>query len=122
MPMGELLREMRRLKFSAYEESGQVLGVMGYEYVGDVVLIRHAYILPRSQRKGIGGLLLTQIEALLTKSRRVKRIIIGTYTGVSWAISFYEKHGYRKSANPHEILMRSYDIPEIQRLNSLTLE
>jgi len=122
MPREELQQEMRRVRFSAYEENGHVLGVMGYEYVGDVALIRHAYILPGSQRKGIGSLLLKEIEDSITKSKRVKRIIIGTYTGASWAISFYEKHGYRKSTNSQDMLTKYYDIPEVQRLNSLTLE
>ncbi len=122
MPTQELQREIRRVRFSAYEENGQVLGVMGYEYVGDVALIRHAYILPALQRKGIGSFLLKQIEDDIIKSKRVKKIIIGTYTAATWAVSFYEKHGYKKSTKPQEILKKYYDIPEVQRLNSLTLE
>jgi GNAT superfamily N-acetyltransferase len=122
MLMEELQQEMKRVNFSAYEEKRQVLGVMGYEYVGDVALIRHAYILPGSQRKGIGSLLLKQIEDTVTQSKGAKRIIIGTYTSASWAIAFYEKHGYEKSANPQDVLKKYYAIPEVQRLNSLTLE
>jgi GNAT superfamily N-acetyltransferase len=122
MPMEELRREFKRVKFLAYEENYQILGVMGYEFIEDVALIRHAYVRPEFQRRGIGSLLLNRIEDLIAKSRRSKTIIIGTYTGASWAISFYERHGYRKSVNPHEILTRYYDIPRVQRLNSLTLE
>ncbi len=122
MPMDELQREMKRVMFLAYEEDGKVLGVMGFEFVGDVALVRHAYVLPESQRKGIGSLLLRRIEDTIAKSRRAMRIIIGTYTNASWAVTFYEKHGYRKSTNPQEILAKYYDIPEVQRVNSLTLE
>ncbi len=122
MPMDELQREIRRVSFLAYEENGNLLGVMGYESIEDVTLIRHAYIRPGSQRRGIGSLLLRRIEDMIAKSNRANRIVIGTYIGASWAISFYEKHGYRKSSNPQEILLKYYDIPEIQRLNSLTLE
>lgn len=122
MSMDELQREISRVSFLAYEENSAVLGVMGYEFVEDVALIRHAYVRPESQRRGIGDLLLRNIENIIVESRRVKKIIIGTYTGVSWAIAFYEKHEYRKSSNPQEILAKYYDIPVIQRLNSLTLE
>jgi len=122
MTMDELQREMERVTFLAYEEEGRVLGVMGYEFVEDVALIRHAYTRPESQGRGIGTLLLTRIEDTITKSNGATRIIIGTYTKATWAISFYKKHGYRESSNPQEILAKYYDIPEVQALNSLTLE
>jgi GNAT superfamily N-acetyltransferase len=122
MPMGELQREMKRVSFLAYEAKGRVLGVMGYEFVEDVALIRHAYTRPESQGKGIGTLLLRRIEDTIAGSNRARKIIIGTYTRASWAISFYQKQGYTESSNPQEILTKYYDIPEVQRLNSLTLE
>ena len=122
MTMDELQGEMNRVSFLAYEENGCVLGVMGYEFVEDVALIRHAYIRPESQGRGIGTLLLSHIEDTIANSRGDTRIIIGTYTKASWAISFYQKRGYRESSNPQEILTKYYDIPEVQRLNSLTLE
>ena len=122
MPMDELQREIKRVTFLAYEQEGRVHGVMGYEFVEDVALIRHAYTSPESQGKGVGTLLLKRIEEIIANSNRATRIIIGTYTRASWAISFYEKHGYRKSSDPQKILTKYYDIPEVQRLNSLTLE
>jgi GNAT superfamily N-acetyltransferase len=122
MPMGELLEEMERVQFLAYAERGEVLGVMGYEYVGDSALVRHAYVCPRAQRKGVGTLLLRQIEGIIARSRKVDRIIIGTYAKASWAISFYEKHGYVRSRDPQIVLKKYYVIPEGQRVNSLTLE
>jgi len=122
MPMAELVEEMKRVKFLAYTEDSEILGVMGYEYVGDVALIRHAYVRPRAQRKGIGALLLNQLEDTIARSRKVDKIIIGTYSEASWAVSFYQKHGYQISRDPQEIMKKYYDIPEVQRLNSLTLE
>src|SRR3954470_8886987 len=41
--------------FWGYEADGALLGVMGTQPVGDVDLIRHAYVLPASQRRGLGG-------------------------------------------------------------------
>jgi GNAT superfamily N-acetyltransferase len=122
MTMEELRRETKRVSFLAHEEDGNMLGVMGYEFIDPVALIRHAYTRPKSQGRGIGSLLLTRIEEIITNSNKATRIIIGTYTRASWAIHFYEKHGYRRSSNPQEILTKYYDIPEVQRLNSLTLE
>ena len=122
MAMEELQREIKRVSFLAYEENGNMLGVMGYEFLDDVALIRHAYTRPTSQGRGIGTLLLRRIEEIITDSNKASRIIIGTYTLATWAIAFYERHGYRKSRNPQEILTKYYDIPEVQRLNSLTLE
>jgi GNAT superfamily N-acetyltransferase len=122
MLMDELQREINRVSFLAYEENGRVLGVMGYEFVEDVALIRHAYTRPEAQGRGIGTLLLSRIEDTIAKSNRATRIIIGTYTKASWAVSFYENRGFRKSSDPQEILTKYYDIPEVQRLNSLTLE
>ena len=122
MTMDELQQEMKRVIFLGYEEEGGVLDVMGYEFVEGVALIRHAYTRPESQGRGIGTLLLSRIEGTIANSNRATRIIIGTYTNASWAISFYQKRGYRESSNPQEILTKYYDIPEVQRLNSLTPE
>ena len=122
MTMDELRQEMKRVSFLAYEEEGHVLGVMGYEFVEDVALIRHAYTRAEFQGRGIGTLLLTRIEDTIANSNRATRIIIGTYSKASWAISFYQKQGYTESSNPQEILTKYYVIPEVQSLNSLTLE
>jgi GNAT superfamily N-acetyltransferase len=122
MTMDELQKETKRVSFLAYVENRKMLGVMGYEFIDNVALIRHAYTLPKSQGRGIGSHLLKRTEDIITNSTKATRIIIGTYTRASWAIRFYEKHGYHKSSNPQEILVKYYDIPEVQRLNSLTLE
>jgi GNAT superfamily N-acetyltransferase len=122
MTMQELQQETKRVSFLAYEKDGNMLGVMGYEFTDHVALIRHAYTRRKSQGKGIGSLLLTRIEEIITNSNKATRIIIGTYTRAYWAIHFYEKHGYQKSSNPQVILTKYYDIPEVQQSNSLTLE
>ncbi|MGC2628196.1 MAG: hypothetical protein WA269_15310, partial [Candidatus Udaeobacter sp.] len=47
--------------FCGYEEAetGGLLGVMGLQQVGDVTLVRHAYVRGSSQKLGIGGQLLS---------------------------------------------------------------
>src|SRR5205823_10892767 len=46
------------VSFSAWEDDGSVVGVMGIQKVKDATLIRHAYVLPGNQGRGIGGALL----------------------------------------------------------------
>ena len=59
MSLDELDREIAAgVAFWGYEENGRLTGVMGIQPVRDVNLIRHAYVLPSSQRRGTGGALL----------------------------------------------------------------
>ena len=67
----------------------QLAGVMGIQPVKDVTLVRHAYVRPEHQGKGIGSLLLQHLETLTDQ-----RILIGTWAAATWAIRFYETHGY----------------------------
>jgi GNAT superfamily N-acetyltransferase len=84
---------------------------MGIQSVRDVDLIRHAYILPVSQRRGIGGALL---EHLRQSSRR--RILIGTWEAADWAIRFYQRHGFELVAPARKTaLLKTYwNIPDRQ--------
>ena len=75
--------------WGAADESGRLAGVMGIQPVRDVELIRHAYVRPALQGKGIGGELLRFLEG---KGRG--RILIGTWAAASWAIAFYQRNGY----------------------------
>jgi hypothetical protein len=65
------------------------LGVMGIQDKGDVVLVRHAYVAPATQRSGVGTSLLRHAESLVDKP-----ILIGTWAAASWAIGFYERNGF----------------------------
>ncbi len=58
MTREELDGEMQRMKFVGWEEDERLVGVMGLEPVADGTLIRHAYVLPEWQRRGIGARLL----------------------------------------------------------------
>jgi GNAT superfamily N-acetyltransferase len=90
MPPDELDREIAAgVMFSGYEAEGVLVGVMGIQAVHDVDLIRHAYVLPDSQRRGIGGALLGHLRRLTTR-----RMLIGTWAAADWAIRFYRLHGF----------------------------
>src|SRR5262249_47866281 len=75
MPRDELDGEISAgVVFWGYEQGGRLTGVMGLQPVRDVDLIRHAYVLPRGQRRGIGGALLEHIRQLSTR-----RMLVGTW-------------------------------------------
>lgn len=91
MPEEELRHEIRSgVEFWGYEKNGELEGVMGLQPLGDVTLIRHAYVRIQSQNQGVGGKLLA---ALCGKSNRP--VLVGTWAAAVWAIRFYEKHGFR---------------------------
>jgi len=120
MSREELEREIAAgVEFSGYEENGELVGVMGIEHVKDVDLIRHAYVLPGNQGKGIGTKLLAHLEK--TSSRPV---LIGTWRDAVWAIEFYERHGYQLVPEERkEPLLRKYwRIPDRQVETSVVLE
>ena len=96
-----------------------LLGVMALEYVKDVALLRHAYVLPGHEREGLGSTLLEHLEGQV---RGVRRIIIGTYVGNYKARGALEKAGYRPSSDPERILRAYYAVPEDRLRTSLTYE
>ena len=75
--------------FWGYEADGELLGVMGIQPVRDVDLIRHAYVLPGSQGRGVGGALLEHL-----RGARGRPMLVGTWAAAEWAIRFYERHGF----------------------------
>jgi GNAT superfamily N-acetyltransferase len=104
--------------FWGYEENGTLIGVMGIQQVKDVTLIRHAYVRTSSQKRGIGGLLLSHLRGLATGP-----VLIGTWADAHWAIRFYERHGFQL-VSPHEkdrLLKKYWTIPECQIETSVVL-
>jgi len=117
MPKQELRREMENMIFFGWEEEGKLVGVMGFQLVRDVTLIRHAYVLPSYQRKGIGTKLLTHLKQM-TKTRC---LLVGTWAHASWAVNFYRKQGFRLVPNKDELLTRYWNIPQRQVETSVVL-
>ena len=117
MPMDELKREMKRITFLGWEVDGELVGVMGLEPVEDVTLIRHAYVLSQWQKQRIGTNLLKHSESLAA----THRLLVGTWADASWAINFYQKHGFALLPNKDELLRTYWDIPQRQIETSVVL-
>jgi N-acetylglutamate synthase-like GNAT family acetyltransferase len=104
--------------FWGYEAAGELAGVMGIQHVQDVTLIRHAYVRTSSQKRGMGGRLLSHLRDLASGP-----MLIGTWAAAVWAIQFYERHGFRM-VSPQEkdrLLKRYWTIPERQIDTSVVL-
>src|SRR4051812_39957783 len=68
MPPDELDGELAAgVRFWGYEAGGALAGIMGLQAVRDVDLIRHAYVAPASQGRGIGGALLEHLTRATTR-------------------------------------------------------
>jgi len=113
----ELRREMKNMAFFGWEEEGKLVGLMGFQPVKDVTLIRHAYVLPDYQGKGIGMRLLDHLKQM-TKS---KHLLVGTWADAIWAVDFYRKQGFELMSNKDELLGRYWDIPQRQVETSVVL-
>jgi GNAT superfamily N-acetyltransferase len=115
----ELDREIAAgVRFSGYEAEGTLLGVMGFQDVGDVDLIRHAYVRPAAQRRGVGGTLLKHAQ-----HQRGRQLLVGTWAAADWAVRFYERHGFELvSSTRTAALLRTYwRIPARQIETSVVL-
>jgi GNAT superfamily N-acetyltransferase len=91
MSAGQLAADIAKgVSFWVYEDPEKGLaGVMGIQPIKDVTLVRHAYVRPDCQGKGVGGALLAHPETLSDGP-----ILIGTWADAAWAIRFYQAHGY----------------------------
>ncbi len=107
------------VEFFGLEEKERIVGVMGVQDVKDVTLLRHAYVLTNCQRKGVGGKLLKYLINL-TKS---SKILVGTWKDATWAIRFYEKHGFKLTSfrEKDKLLRKYWNIPERQIETSVVL-
>jgi GNAT superfamily N-acetyltransferase len=119
MPAAELDAEIAAgVEFWGYEDGGALVGVMGVQHVRDVDLIRHAYVLPASQGRGVGGALLERLRSGATRP-----MLVGTWAAAEWAIRFYERHGFElvPPERTAELLRAYWTIPEGQVATSVVL-
>ena len=100
------------------EEDGALVGVMGLQHVQDVTLIRHAYVRTACRNRGIGARLLSRLREMTDRP-----VLIGTWADASWAIRFYERHGFHV-VDPQEknrLLEKYWNVPERQIETSVVL-
>jgi len=120
MPLEKLQAESQEMTFFGWEESGELVGIMGYQPIGQppaVTLVRHAYVLPDCQRRGVGSALLRYLVVLT----ETPRLLVGTWAAASWAIVFYQRHGFRLLPDGDLLLRTYWHIPNRQRETSVVL-
>jgi GNAT superfamily N-acetyltransferase len=119
MDMRELESEIADgVSFWGSYSDGALIGVMGIQQLDDVDLIRHAYVLPTNQGRGVGGELLLHLRRLSSK-----RMLVGTWAAAQWAIRFYRHNGFELvSRETKTVLLKTYwTIPERQVETSVVL-
>lgn len=119
MSRSELDREVAAgVAFWGYEADGALLGVMGIQHLLGVDLIRHAYVLPGSQGRGIGGALLKHLRYLSSQP-----MLVGTWAAADWAIRFYRQHGFELVSTERKtsLLKAHWTIPDRQIETSVVL-
>jgi GNAT superfamily N-acetyltransferase len=119
MGAAELDREIADgVVFWGYEADGELAGVMGTQAVGEVDLIRHAYVRPERQGRGVGRALLEHLREIATRP-----MLVGTWAAAEWAIRFYERNGFALVTPEQKaaLLRRYWSIPERQVETSVVL-
>lgn len=119
MTAGALQREIADgVIFWGYEDGDRLVGVMGLQHIADVTLIRHAYVRTAYQHRGIGTALLAALRA-----QTERPVLVGTWAAATWAIHFYERHGFRlvPSDEKERVLRTYWSVPERQIETSVVL-
>jgi len=119
MPLDALLSDIAAgVAFWGYEADGALIGVMGLQPVHDVDLIRHAYVLPGCQRRGVGGALIGHL-----RRQNTRRMLVGTWAAADWAIGFYQRHGFTLVSPAAKVtLLKTYwTVPDRQIETSVVL-
>jgi len=106
------------VQFWCYKENEEMIGVMGIQDKGDVILIRHAYVRSIYRNKGVGSKLLAHLASISKKP-----VLIGTWAAATWAIKFYQKHGFRllSKSETETLLSKYWTIPARQLETSVVL-
>jgi len=120
MSAGELEEEIEAgVRFFGWVKGGHLLRVTGIQAIKDTTLIKHAYVLPGCQGRGIGTRLLEHLLGLA----ETPEIVVGTWADATRAIRFYEKQDFKLvSSREKDRLLRTYwNIPERQTETSVAL-
>lgn len=106
------------VNFWGWDESGSLVGVMGLQTVKGATLIRHAYVRSTHQGRSVASALLKSLADQATGP-----LLVGTWAAAAWAISFYQRHGFRlvKTEEKEQLLTTYWSIPPRQREASVVL-
>jgi GNAT superfamily N-acetyltransferase len=119
MSADELQQEIAAgVEFWLALDRDRLLGAMGIQDKTEVELVRHAYVEPTVQGKGVGTRLLRHVLGLANKP-----VLVGTWADATRAIEFYRKNGFTPvPASDKDRLLRQYwSIPERQIETSVVL-
>ena len=117
MPLDELQREAAEMTFYGFEEDGRLVGVIGYQPLESVTLLRHLYVETARQRRGVGTALLRHVVGLTA----TPRLLVGMWADAAWAIRFYQRHGFSLLPDGDRLLRAYWTIPDRQRRASLVM-
>ncbi len=117
MPMDELQREVASMTFYGFEEDGRLVGVIGYQPLEDVTLLRHLYVETARQRCGLGSALLRHVVSLTA----TPRLLVGMWADAAWAVRFYQRHGFSLLPDGDQLLRTYWTIPTRQREASVVM-
>ena len=119
MSENELANQIEEgVEFTGFYINDELIGVMGIQDRVQVNLIRHAYVRTIKRKSGIGSKLIQHLLSITDKP-----VLIGTWSAAMWAISFYQKHGFKlvSEEEKNRLLRRYWSIPERQVETSIVL-
>ncbi len=117
MPIDELQREIATMTFYGFEEDGRLVGVIGYQPLEDVTLLRHLYVETARQRHGLGSALLRHVVGLTA----TPQLLVGMWADAPWAVRFYQRHGFSLLPDGDQLLRAYWTIPARQRQASIVM-
>ena len=98
-------------------QDGRLVGVIGYQPLEDVTLLRHLYVETARQRCGLGSALLRHVVGLTA----TPRLLVGMWAAAAWAVRFYQRHGFSLLPDGDQLLRTYWSIPARQREASLVM-
>jgi GNAT superfamily N-acetyltransferase len=112
-------RESQRMTWYGAFDAQSLIGVAALEYIKDIALLRHGYILPEWQRQGTGSLLTRALEDEVASG---VRIVVATYRANYKARGSLAKLGYTEYTDSESVLRTYYCLPEDRLRASVAYE
>ena len=91
-----LTRDFQADKTRCLLFNNTLAGFLVVDHEDDEIVIKHLYVLPQLQNRGIGSFALAQVIAQAQEERRAIRLIT---LKESRANDFYQKHGFKQAGS-----------------------